>query len=142
MFNSELSNEEIQEIIKNYTDNHGWGSFFGLIAQIAPQKVDAEDLKKNQEEVEREKTNPVVPEINLVHADKNINSGSLDISPASIYAEEHIPAVEEDYKEQGISLLSPEQEEVTSQARRRVLEQQTPNPWSDAKTVTPGELNL
>ena len=59
---------------------------------------------------------------------------------ASIYADEHIPAVQEDLREQGI-VAQAEPAEV----KTKVLEppkSSAPNPWGEAKVVSPGELNL
>lgn len=134
MFKGELSKEEIQRIIKEYTDSHGWGSFFGLIAQIAPQKVDQEDLKQHKESIEME-----IPQEQIVIENPPVLSETLEIKPASIYAEEHIPAVEEDLREQSTQVIDNTSQTKT---KSRVLEQVAPNPWGDAKIVSPGDLNL
>lgn len=60
---------------------------------------------------------------------------------ASIYAEEHIPAVQEDYQEQnGINNAPAEEQHKVKvlEPERKIL----PNPWEDIKRVVPGDSQI
>lgn len=64
---------------------------------------------------------------------------SLDQKRASIYAAKNLPLVEEDLNGPRI----PNENQVLEQPKTRVLEQVTQqfhNPWVEAKTVMPGEV--
>ena len=90
----------------------------------------------------KEKTNDEkvsTPVEEKVIEDKPIVSPNIT-GEASIYAEEHIPAVQDDLREHGLVQME-EQTEV----KTKVLEppkSSAPNPWGEAKVVSPGELNL
>lgn len=71
------------------------------------------------------------------------NTEVNNVSPqeVSIYAEEHISAVQEDIREHLLNAPS----KIEEQPIKRVLERPrntSPNPWGDSKVVLPGELKL
>lgn len=72
---------------------------------------------------------------------QNTSKPSLRMSDfAGIYKQEHLHAVEEDLSEASSRVVGQ-----TEQPKVRVLEQPKsvlPNPWGDAETVLPGQLNL
>lgn len=71
------------------------------------------------------------------------NSTGENLQEASIYAPEHIPAVQDDLREQG--LIPNDDKKNAEQPKTKVLEQSrsiAPNPWGDADVVSPGQLNL
>lgn len=73
----------------------------------------------------------------------NISEIEKPSTEASIYAQEHISAVQEDLREQNIGMFSAIK--AVEPPKTKVLEvakSHAPNPWGDAQIVSPGQLNL
>lgn len=132
-----INDNILKDKIEEYIKEKGWSGFFGLLATITPDKIDQKDLEKYREQL------PINNKPSLVS-----NSMPLEINDrnpareASIYAEEHIPAVQDDIREHGLDKNIVTEEE---RPRAKILEPtktSAPNPWGDSKTVLPGELDL
>lgn len=136
------SAEKLKKDIEEYINRKGWSGFFGLLATIAPQNIDKEDLKK----IEKSSLPVYVPN----SSSEELPNQENDIKEASIYAAEHIPAVLEDKNEEKIDSIG--ESEKVEQGKTRILENksipggiqknETPNPWQDIQVVSPGQLKL
>lgn len=136
-----IDENKLLEDLKTYRDQKGYDGLFGLIAKLAPEKIDKQDLE-NYKNLTPSMTSDVMPisKTYLEQFNTPIKNNE-EFSTASIYAEEHIPAVQEDAAlEQG--LVQNEEKPVEEQHKIRVLERQTveANPWADAKIVSPGDF--
>jgi len=143
------SKEKLKIDIKEYLKKNGWRGLFGILAEISPEKIDEEDLKKYNETISEPTIMPKFPEGYTQGNDTVVVP--MGINNASIYAEEHLPAVQEDIQEHGQNDIASEER---NHSKIKVLENKTmlsmpeapkipnktPNPWSDAKTVLPGEV--
>lgn len=132
--------ENLIRNIEDYVNQKGWSSFFGLLATISPHKTDSEDLKRHEEKIEQEVTGVEQPQVEELVSSNNVTQ---EVQEASIYAPEHIPAVQDDLREQGVSFK--QEPKGVNEPKKKVLEQQrssAPNPWGDAEVVSPGQLNL
>jgi len=125
------------------------GGFISSLEVIEKyKKVLSNDNISN--EVPKAKT----PDISDESVGHILSSNKIPVSEpvvASIYAEEHIPAVQEDLTEQRQNVIAPE---TSSQYKTKILRNDAipssiststeaptrPNPWTDAKTVVPGEV--
>ena len=138
MENKDILKEETKNYMKEYYEKHGIGGLLGIIIEIDREKVDKKDIEKHQMAVESERNAKVIEHDHLTQfVTPNIKEPKME---ASIYAEEHIPAVQDDLQEK--------QEELKNQnnsAKVKILEPEqkvAPNPWQDAEVVTPGQLKL
>lgn len=96
--------------------------------------IDKETLRLHEQAMKKEKR-PIVQDPFLEQYGTLVTKNSSINNVASIYAEEHIQAVEEDLREQSGKIV--EQENI-SQAKVKVLEQNSSDPWGDAREVVPG----
>ena len=152
-----FTKEELIEFLK-ISLNTEEGGFYGLLKQIEVGDPDEIFTKIQEKLAEKNKEDKVSSEYldNLIKENQKtpaeeevvISEPTLNIpvvapGQASIYAEEHIPAVQEDLAEQAIQ----------TQPKVKVLEPSTPvsippvegskpNPWGDAQVVSPGQLKL
>ena len=137
-----MSNNDdiLRDKINGYVKEKGWTSFFGLLATISPEKIDQDDLKKYNE------TQGIKPESTVhIPEEKFIPTTKMEkeLKDASIYAVEHINAVQSDLIEHGTT-KNIEQKPL-EEPKTKVLtpsQSATPNPWGESKVVLPGELNL
>ena len=96
-------------------------------------------INNKENDLTNEQNNTPVEEVKQ----EEIFATSNVIGEASIYAEEHIPAVQDDLREQG--LVKETEPKSLEEPKARVLtplKSTTPNPWGESKIVLPGELNL
>ena len=139
-----IDENKLLEDLKKYRDQKGYDGLFGLIAKLAPEKVDKEDLE-NYGNLAPSMTNDMMP-ISTSHLEqfRMPSSNVAPVKEASIYAEEHIPAVQEDLKEQkemeqNINHATKDGSKVRTLATENA---HAPNPWQDVEVVEPGQLKL
>lgn len=126
--------------IEEYVNANGWSGFFGLLATISPHKIEQENLKNYNKGLEQTKVTEEQSQVEEISPSHIVEQS---VQEASIYAPEHIPAVQDDLREQG--LVSNQENNAINEPKMKVLEQQkvpAPNPWRDAEVVSPGQLNL
>ena len=132
--------------LREYIERKGYEGFFGLIAKLAPETVDKKDLNNYNKKVtdvimDTPGTSPA-----SIEQFKNTSSASAPIKEASIYAEEHIPAVQEDMIEQSSQISSSTLEtQVDNLSKVKVLEpfkNNIPNAFQDAHEARPGQFKL
>lgn len=147
--------EQLKNDIESYVKENGWPGFFGLLATITPTAVHQEDLEKyNANLIPSELVTP--PQLKPYEPSYIIHDIASKKTPqrpqeASIYAAEHISAVQEDLLEHRQNTTGTE---ALSQPKTKILTNKSipanastpedrssaPNPWGDAKTVAPGEV--
>lgn len=137
--------------LREYIEQQGYEGFFGLIAKLAPENVDKSDLD-NYNKAPNITPNTIPTSSAALEQFKSPPNESVLIEEASIYAEEHIPKVQDD-------LMTHDQNEVIaseqSHPKIKVLEKETPmvdsdakpasvipNAWGDAEIKLPGEIKL
>lgn len=135
--------QKLLEELKKYIGENGYDGFFGLIARLAPENVDKNDLE-NYKNLAPNVEIDLIPEPDLSFIQlRKSTTESVPAMEASIYAEEHIPAVREDLiNHNQISMDNNPSVENNPKVKVLEPERQNPNPWSDAETVLPGHLKL
>ena len=132
-----ISKEKMKSYMEEYKEKHGMGGLLGIIAEMYEERIDKNDLEQYKLDVEREKKATFIPHEYLEQF-RTPSSSAAPVMEASIYAEEHIPAVQEDLKEQSVI-----NDKNGNKAKVLVPgNNHTPNPWGDAEVVLPGQLKL
>ena len=131
MATNHVNEEMLKEKINEYVIEKGWHGFFGLLATISPVKVVQEDLKKNNDV--NEETLPDDTKIPSVLVGQEVNG-------ASIYAAEHIVAVQKDLIEH-VDFQTTQADEPKTETLEP-YQNIRPNPWETATVVLPGEVNF
>ena len=143
--------EKTKSYMKEYLEKYGIGGLLGIVIELDGEKVDKQDVEKHRTSVEIERQAKLVtpPYFEDITTPSMISQRRIE--PASIYAREHIEAVQQDLLGTPLEQnLAP----VVEQPKVKVLENKAipsapveaspiavNNPWSDAKTVFPGEIN-
>lgn len=132
--------------LREYIERKGYEGFFGLIAKLSPENVDKRDLNDYNNDATKVIMDTTETSSASIEQFKNTSSASAPIKEASIYAEEHIPAVREDMLGQNSQMDSSTLEtQVDNLSKVRVLEpskNSIPNAFQDAEEARPGQLKL
>lgn len=152
----EMTAEERLDIIKAAMNANGFPELLKIVkgyetilsVNQSPEYKDvsvagSEEITQLEETIKVDGLAGIVEKFNNRQNNSSLPESQELIAPqtASIYAEEHIPAVQEDYQEQNRINNVPSEE----QHKVKILEPEKktlPNPWEDIKRVVPGDSQI
>ncbi len=135
-----IDEKKLLDELKRYREQNGYDGLFGLIAKLAPNNVDKDDMENYKKQTPSMIIDKVSSRGEIVQFETSFNKPVHNASTLNTSSIEDAQIIKPEY----MDLVELDKQQAIEQPKTKILgpDRKTPNPWTDAKIVTPGHLKL